>query len=182
MEKDDIEDQTDQLLADPEPIQKADCDTVTDVLELDQIEQEYEMDEEAGASITPQLAKVVTTIAKAKLSEGKLKAKLEKKTQAARKSRTCSGSRSEPRIWGIMDHTVKAADLKLQRTQQTPLKSAYVLARVCDVCVASQNSETKGLLRVITDAIGLTLKTIRDISLDRRANILNAPNMNQKYR
>ena len=81
-----------------------------------------------------------------------------------------------------MDHTVKAADLKLQRTQQTPLRSVYALARVCDVCVASQNSETKGLLRVITDAIGLTLTTIRDISLDRRANILNIPNMNQKYR
>ena len=81
-----------------------------------------------------------------------------------------------------MDHTVKAADLKLQRMQQTLLKSVCALTQVCNVCVASQNSETKGLLRVITDAIGLTLTTIRDISLDRRANILNAPNMNQKYR
>ena len=79
MEKDDIEDQTDQLLADPEPIQKADCDTVTDVLELDQIEQEYEVGKEAGASITPQLAKVVTTIAKAKLSEKKTESKIRKK-------------------------------------------------------------------------------------------------------
>ena len=78
MEKDDAEDKTDQLLADPQPTKKSDCKTVTDVLELDQIEQEYEMDEEAGASITPQLAKVVTTIAKSKLSEEKLKAKLEK--------------------------------------------------------------------------------------------------------
>ena len=67
------------MLANPEPIQKADCDTVTDVLELDQIEQEYEVGKEAGASITPQLAKVVTTIAKAKLSEKKTESKIRKK-------------------------------------------------------------------------------------------------------
>ena len=85
VEKDDIEDQTDQLLADPEPIKTVDCETVRDVLELDQIEQEYEVDEEAGPSTTPQLANVVTTIAKAKLSDAKMKAKLEKKNTSGQK-------------------------------------------------------------------------------------------------
>ena len=85
VEKDDIEDQTDQLLADPEPIKTVDCETVRDVLELDQIEQEYEVDEEAGPLTTPQLAKVVTTIAKAKLSDAKMKAKLEKKNTSGQK-------------------------------------------------------------------------------------------------
>ena len=151
------------------------------MLELNQIKQEYEVNEEVGNLITSQLAKVVITMAKAKLSEEKNESKIRKKTQAARKFRTCSGSKSEPRIWGIMDHPVKPADLKLQRMQQTLLKSVCALTRVCHVCVASQNSETKRLLWDITDTIGLTLKTVHSISLDRRAKILNAPHMNQKY-
>ena len=43
---------------------RSDCDTATDVLELDQTEQEYELGEAVRPSIIHRLAKVVTTIAK----------------------------------------------------------------------------------------------------------------------
>ena len=42
--------------------------------------------------------------------------------------------------------------------------------------------QMKTLLRDVTDAIGLNLQTIQELSVERRTKIMNAPNVNQKYR
>ena len=79
-----------------------------------------------------------------------------------------------------VDHVAKSADLRLQRSHKLLLIATFALASVCSVCVMSSNMETRSLLRDVTDAIGLILKTSRDLSMDIRRNILNAPQVSKK--
>ena len=65
-------------------------------------------------------------------------------------------------------------------TQKTPQRTTFALTQTGDTCVQSANSEMKVLLRDVTDAIGLNLKTVHELSTDRRAKILHAQNVNQK--
>ena len=62
------------------------------------------------------------------------------------------------------------------------VKSACALTRVADNLVKSASAENKEQLKDILGALSLTLKTSHEISLDRRAKILNAPCVNKKYK
>ena len=81
-----------------------------------------------------------------------------------------------------VDNSMRSNDLKLQRTQKSLLKATFALAKTGDTCVKSTSAEMKALLRHGTDAIGLNLKTIHELSMERRAKILSAQNVKQKYR
>ena len=64
--------------------------------------------------------------------------------------------------------------------KKNPQRATFALTQTGDTCVQSANSEMKALLRDVTDAIGLNLKTVHELSTDRRAKILHAQNVNQK--
>ena len=83
-----------------------------------------------------------------------------------------------PEIWNILDDS--SNDLKLQRTQKNLLKATFALVKTGNACVKSTNAKMKTLLRDVTGAIGLNLKTIHELSMERRAKILSAQNVNQK--
>ena len=80
-----------------------------------------------------------------------------------------------------MDHTAKSCmsetATNAKQQQHCRVKSVYALSRVCDACVASQNSE-EGPLWDTTHTIGMTHKTISDLSLNRWTKLPNAPNIN----
>ena len=148
---------------------------------LDATEQEYELESEVGPPIHEQLAKVLTTMAKGKMDTEKFKSKLEKH-KIPQNCETLVVPRVNPEIWNILDNSTRSNDFKLQRTQKSLLKATFALAKTGDTCVKSTSAEMKALLRDVTDAIGLNLKTIHELSMERRAKILSAQNVKQKYR
>ena len=104
-----------------------------------------------------------------------------------------------PEVWGIINHAVKATDLRLQSSQKLLLTATHALTKVCTLCVCvcvcvcvrvcvcvcvcvSSAMETRGLLKDVMDAKGLILKTSYDLPIDRRGQILKAPQVNKKYR
>ena len=72
--------------------------------------------------------------------------------------------------------------LNYSEHQKILLRATFALAKTGDTRVKSASSEMKALLRDVTDAIGLNLKTVHEFFMDRRAKILSAQNVNQKYR
>lgn len=175
----DFDSEVDKLI---EPTENAAKDTEQDKIDQDlvELEQDYDREEEVGPEVNEQFAKLVATMAKGKMTEEKKKEKLA--TLKRPKNCDIAVPKVNPEIWGIMTHDAKSADLKLQRQQNTLIKAVYALIISGHVCVNSDNQETKGLLRKTSDALGLMLKTVHDISMDRRAKILNAPHINKKYR
>ena len=147
---------------------------------LAELEQDYDREEETGPEVNEQFAKLVATMAKGRMTEEKKKEKFA--TLKRPKNCDIAVPKVNPEIWGIMNHDAKSVDLKLQRQQNTLTKAVYALMISGNVCVNSDNQETKQLLKSTADALGLMLKTIHDISLDRRAKILYAHHINKKYR
>ena len=117
---------------------------------------------------------------KGKITDDKLK----EKTERLKRPENCElvVPKVNPEIWAIMDHKTRSNDLRLQKEQKMLVKSACALTRVADKLVKSISAENKEQLKDILDALSLTLKTSHEISLDRRAKILNAPCVNKKYK
>ena len=114
-----------------------------------------------------QLAKVLTAMAKGKIDAEKMKSKLEKHKRP-QKCETLVVPRVNSEIWSIKDTNTRSNDLKLQMTQKSLLKATFALAKAGDTCVRSTMVKMKTLLRDVTDAIGLNLKTIHQLSMERR--------------
>ncbi|XP_070210554.1 uncharacterized protein [Littorina saxatilis] len=150
----------------------------TDELEL--IQHDFENDEDVGEIINDKLAKVLDTMSKGKITEEKMKEKL----SAHKRPSNCDFCvpRVNAEIWGVMDHSAKSVDCKAQKTQKQLMTATYVLATVADTCTKSSSVETKTLMKPILEAAGLVLKTIHDLSLDRRNRILNSQSLNRKYK
>lgn len=148
---------------------------------LDDIEQEYEGESDSGPAIHEKFAKLLLTMSKGKMEVETLKMKLEKH----KRPQNCEMlivPRVNPEIWAVMDNVAKSADLKTQKLQKNILKATIAMVKAGDMCVQSSSTEMKSTLRDITDAIGINLKTIHDLSMERRQKILSASNINQKYK
>ena len=153
---------------------------------LSDIEQDYESPNDVGSEVHAKYAKLLRTMAKGKMAPEKLKAKQEKHKRPA----NCDllvVPRVNPEIWSVMDNTARAMDLKIQRIQKNILTATLAMIKVGNTCFTSTKKEMKTKLRDeclfdTSDAIGVNLKTIHDLSMERRTKILSAPNINQKYR
>ena len=147
---------------------------------LEEIEQEYEVEDDLGPAISEKLVKVISTMAKAKLSEEKIKEKMEKYKQP--QNCELKVPKVNPEIWAMMEHGSKSVDLKIQKAQKMLLKATFALTNVCNELIENSGPEKKNMLREITDAMALILKTSNEMSLERRGKIVNAQNVNRKYR
>ncbi|XP_070191640.1 uncharacterized protein [Littorina saxatilis] len=151
-----------------------------DDLDLKDIAQEYENEEDVGPKINTDLGEVILTMFKGKMSDEKLKEKIAKH----RRPENCKimVPRVNSEIWDIMDHSAKSKDLRAQSIQKTLLRAVCALASVTDTCLADKDAVAKSRVKDLMDAIGLVLKASSDISVDRRAQIVTAPQVNRKYR
>lgn len=147
---------------------------------LKEIQDEYEEDEEAAPKVSEKLANVVQAMAGQKMSEEKVKEKVEKHKRP--ENVEVHVPKVNPEIWALMDHTAKSADLKAQRTQKKLLKATYALTKVCKGFVVKPSSENSDQLRDTTDAMSLILRATHDLSMERCVKILSASNINKKYR
>ncbi|XP_070185868.1 uncharacterized protein [Littorina saxatilis] len=152
-----------------------------DTTVLDDIEQEFEPDTDVGPPILEKLAKVLGTMGKGKMDDERMNTKFDKHKRP-QNCETLIVPRVNPEIWSVLDHSTKSADLKLQRTQKCLLKATYALANTADKCVKSEMQHMKDLVRDISDAVSLNLKTVHEMSMERRSKILNSPTVNKKYR
>ena len=104
----------------------------TNLSVLDDIEQEFELDNEVGPPINDQLTKVLKTMTKGKMDENKIQEKCEKHKRPSSVEQPVV-PKVNPEIWGILDHNTKSADLNLQRKQKMLIKAVSALAYSCDM-------------------------------------------------
>lgn len=142
--------------------------------ELDLLQQEYENDEETGKPISEKWAKILEAMSKGKMNDDKLKEKMRKRPDNVR----VFTPRVNAEIWSMMAHTAKSSDLKSQKWQSNLISAAFALTEVVEKLVNTDKAAAKP----VSDAMGLILKTVHDLSMERRAKILNAPQVNQKYK
>ena len=174
----DVEQQIDDLLNETNIDSDNTCDAQD--AELARIQEEYAPEELVGKPIRDQLATIVDTMSQGKLAEEKLR---EKFAQHRRPENTkITVPRVNPEVWGLLDHGSRAADVKKQKTQRLLTTATYALSRVADTCAASTVPETRGILKDVMDAVGLILKANHDLSMERRTKVMEAPQINRKYR
>ena len=126
-------------------------------------------------------SEVLKTMTKGKMDENEIKEKCEKHKRPSSVEQPVV-PKVNPKILGILDHSTKTADLKLQRKQKMLIKAVHALAYSCNTCVGSESQEMKNLVKNLSDAVSLNLKVVHEISLERRSRILTSPNINKKYR
>ena len=87
---------------------------------LEDIAQDFSADDKSGPKVKTELAKMVTTMLKSKMSDTKL---TEKQSQHPRPENceSMTGIRVNPEIWGKIHTPTKREDLKFQKLQAVQL-------------------------------------------------------------
>ncbi|XP_070182738.1 transcriptional regulator ATRX homolog [Littorina saxatilis] len=147
---------------------------------LNEIEQEFDLAEDVGPNISEKLAQIVERMKKGLLSEDKLQEKFEKYKKPGNCDITVP--RVNPEIWDKIEHEARSRDLRVQQEQKMLLKATFALAKISDDLVQSASTQSKAMLKTVMDAVALILKTVHELSVDRRSRIVNAQNVNKKYR
>jgi hypothetical protein len=147
---------------------------------LKQILLDYSVEEETGKEIEQDLAELFETMAKGQMKDDTI----EKKLAKYKRPKNCNISvpRVNSELWGILDHAAKSSDLRIQRRQKLLQSAATALTSIAQECVTSDKLDQSEILTTVSDAAGLLLKVFYDMSMDRRTKVLNAPQVNKKYR
>lgn len=149
-------------------------------LSFSDIEQEYELDEQLGPKIGERLEKFMKTLISNRLTEDKMKQKMEKYKQPA--NCKLNVPRVNPELWSKLEFKTKQEDLGLQRVQKALIKSTIAVINTCDIMRQNPSKTNKMMLPILIDAISMNLKTCHDLSIERRRRIVNAPNINKQYK
>ena len=183
----DVDEQVDILMSNQAPDLDLDLDALDSSeemnemgLDLANIAQEYDKEVDVGPKISENLANLVQVMKRGQMSDEKMKEKCSKYKQP--ENCKLAVPRVNAEIWDSMEHTAKGRDLKAQSIQKYLLKATCALTSVTDRCLANKDLSGKAVCKEIMDAIGLVLKANREISQDRRAKIVLAPQMNRQYR
>jgi len=149
--------------------------------QLAKLEQEYEREEDVGTDVGEQLARLVNRMAKGMPEEV-----MKQKSELYKRPSNCSEvivPKVNVELWSELGHETKTLDVKMQSHQRTLCKVACALIQAVDENLKESDAgKSKTLFATLTDALGLTLKSLRDISLDRRNRIVRSPSINAKYR
>jgi len=126
-----------------------------------------------------ELARIVT-----KMTEGMSEVKLKEKWGLYKRPQNCElvVPKVNSELWSGLNHNTKSSDLRMQRQQKMLLKVVYALLQIADGTMKNLDNENKSQFKVLMDAIGITLKSVRELSLDRRSRILQTPTVNAQYR
>lgn len=147
---------------------------------LSDIEQEFEREEGTGPKITDRLEKFMTTLLKNPLSEEKMKAKMENHKCPQNCVMTIPKVNAE--IWAKMDRKTRMVDISLRKVQQAISKATVAAVKTCDALKAAKPRGLKEMMTDLTDTISMNLKTMQDLSMERRKNAVSSSFLYKKWK
>ncbi|XP_044177125.1 uncharacterized protein LOC122959705 [Acropora millepora] len=146
------------------------------------IAQDYDLDDQCGSPVGDKLAAMLNKMARSKLSEEKLKEKLNKYSRP-QNCENLVGAKVNPEIWSKIRPETRSRDLKMQKIQNTILKAITPLAELSDslLNLKSKNDvfDTAKAVRQILDSVALLTHANCDI-IQRRRELIR-PDLNMLY-
>lgn len=146
------------------------------------IAQDYDLDDQCGSPVGDKLAAMLNKMARSKLSEEKLKEKLNKYSRP-QNCENLVGAKVNPEIWSKIRPETRSRDLKMQKIQNTILKAITPLAELSDslLNLKSKNDvfDTAKAVRQILDSVALLTHANCDI-IQRRRELIR-PDLNKLY-
>ena len=122
------------------------------------IAQDNDLDNQCGSPVGDKLAAMLNKMARSKLSEEKLKEKLNKYSRP-QNCENLVGAKVNPEIWSKIRPQTRSRDLKMQKIQNTILKAITPLAELSDslLNLKSKNDvfDTAKAVRQILDSVTL---------------------------
>ena len=144
------------------------------------MQQEYGEDEVLGEPIESKLADLFLIMAKGKMSDEVLKQKQDKYKNPQNCDLKVPRVNSE--IWSVLDTGERSSDLKKQKTQKTLIKGIIAIVLACNDCSKIENKGCKTMIKPLIEAVGLLMKANHELAVDRRTSVLNAQNINSKFK
>ena len=134
---------------------------------LTEISQDFDHDEDIGPNINQQLADIINKRWSAKLSEPKMKEKMEKYSRPGNCDKL-TVPRVKTEIWDKLDNKTRQQDLRISSIQQSVVKVGAILALATKTLVQlrqKQLPEVDKLVKLNTDALALLDHTSCELSL-----------------
>ena len=143
---------------------------------LDDIFQEFELEEAFSAPVDTNLASIVNKLARSKMSDDKLKEKLSKYNRPQNCEKLVT-PKVNSEIWAKISSSTRSRDVKLQKIQTMLMKATTVLVGLADKLVKDEkdNSTVKSMF----DSIAFISHANSEISHRRREFI--KPDLNKAY-
>ena len=133
---------------------------------LTNIAQEFAIKENTGEEVNESLAGIVSSLVTNRLSEDKLKQKLQKYPRPANIAGLPT-PRINPLIWGQISSSTQQSDAKSQKAQHTLIGAASAIVKAVDQ-VLKTDSRNKELITMLTDALAFVLQCNHDTNHSRR--------------
>ena len=133
---------------------------------LQEIAQELTVSEKTSPPIHEGLAGIFNALLTDKMSDDKLKARLDKYARPE----NLKGLRTpkvNPLIWSQLSPTMKTQDAKSQKSQNTMIGSVTAMVKDADLAVRNL-SQDRVLITLLTDAIAMALQCHHEINHSRR--------------
>ena len=187
-EPDDVIDQINQLLCSA-PKRSAernenDSKSNAEKLWLADLAMELVNEEQKSAPITPELAKILEDILPKKLSDEKLKVKLDA-YPAPENITGFSLPKVNPEVWSKIKADTRSRDIRMQKAQQRVVRGLTPLAQLAEKLLLAQRSESQvvdieACLTLALTSFAMIANGNIEISLRRREMI--RPDLNLSYR
>ena len=151
---------------------------------LEQIEQDYELEEAPGAAVDEKLAAIINKMARNKMTEEKLKDKMKTYPTPSNCEALVAARKVNKEIWSKLRPGTRGRDLKFQQIQSTLVKAVNPLVMLTDKALANQGKaklaeNNEELIKMLTNAIALILHSNAELS-QRRLDLIR-PDLNKQY-
>ncbi|XP_028518407.1 uncharacterized protein LOC114576281 [Exaiptasia diaphana] len=143
---------------------------------LDDILQEFELEEAFSAPVDTNLASIVNKLARSKMSDDKLKEKLNKYNRPQNCEKLIT-PKVNSEIWAKISSSTRSRDVKLQKIQTMLMKATTVLVGLADKLV--KNEKDNSTVKSMFDSIAFISHANIEISHRRRDFI--KPDLNKAY-
>ena len=144
---------------------------------LKEIEQEYDCTDKTGLDVNKNLANISNKRYTGKLTENKLKEKLELYARPGNCEKL-KAPEVNHEIWGKLKTPQKTRDLRMANVQKTVIKATVAVAEVTNELL--QKKSSAAIIRKLTDSIALMGHATYELSLRRRD--LMRPSINKELR
>ena len=149
---------------------------------LDQLAQDFEVEDKVGPEITEKIATIVKSSFTKKLAQEKMKA-LQESYQRPKNCDVLAPVKVNPEIWAKMKPDTRNKDLELQKIQMKLCKTAAALSEVADSLLSDKTANKKKIpeyVKHIMDSVAMVGAATQDLHVRRREQI--KPDLNVQYR
>jgi hypothetical protein len=172
-----LDDEEDNLCVDSQASVPSKDSSEPDCDFIEMLQKDFDDDDDVGDPIKDSLAKLCNGRFTQKLSDDKLKERL----NSNKKPANCSDVRVpsvNKEVWGQIPMFARKNDVKLANTQQIITKAAFAVSRLTNDLLEGKN-DIKANVRKGTDALALLGHACSDLSIRRR--VMLKPFVNKQY-